>query len=295
MLLYRDFASQQELDAQYDVEKAVPDFTVYARYYTDQSKLARHRLTCELDVPFGPTRDEYLDIFPAAQKRAPILIFLHGGYWRILSAKEFSFVAFGPVAAGATVISVNYALCPKVTIDEIVRQARAAVAWTWRNAEQFGGDRNRIFISGHSAGAQLTAMCALADWAGDYDLPRDTVKGGFGISGVYDLRPIRYTLMQPLVQLDDGCINRNSPQLLDLPRVPVPLLFSVGGDETAEFRRQTEDFIGYWRAAGNASDYLSQPGKNHFDAIYGFEDARSPLCRALFRLMNVDGNLRNPR
>ena len=146
--LYRQFSTQQEIDAEYDVEKSVPDFMVYARHFIEESKLARHRLKCELDVPYGATRDEHLDIFPAANRRAPILIFFHGGYWRMLSSKEFSCVALGPAPAGVTVVNVNYSLCPKVTIDEIVRQARAAVAWTYRHAEDFGGDRERIFVSG---------------------------------------------------------------------------------------------------------------------------------------------------
>ncbi len=285
--LYRQFTSQAELDAQYDVERSVPDFTVHARHYVDESKLARHRLACDLDVRYGPTRDEHLDIFPAAQRNAPILLFIHGGYWRMLSSKEFSCVALGPVAAGVTVISVNYALCPSVTIDEIVRQARAAVAWTWRNAASFGGDPERLFVSGHSAGGQLTAMCLNTDWPGVYGLPDDAIKGGLSVSGVFDLQPIRYTLMQPLLQIDDGIVVRNSPLRMAQRRTRAPLIFSVGGDEPAEFQRQTAEFQQHWQAAGNAASFVPQPGANHFDAIYGFEDPKSPLCRALFRMMNV--------
>ena len=257
------------------------------RNFRTQSELARHRLSCQLDVAYGPTRDEHVDIFLSKQRNAPVLLFIHGGYWRMLSSKEFSCVALGPVAAGITVISVNYALCPKVSIDEITRQARAAVAWTFRHAGEFGADPQRLFVSGHSAGGQLTAMCLNTDWAGEYGLPPDTVKGGLSISGVFDLRPIRYTLMQPAIQLDDGVIQRNSPQLLPLSKSSAPLLFSVGGDEPAEFQRQTHDFMQSWQMAGNSAQFVPQPGKNHFDAIYGFEDAKSPLCRALFRLMGV--------
>lgn len=285
--LYRQFVSQAELDAEYDVERSVPDFMVYARHYIDESKLARHRLKCELDVAYGPTRDERLDIFPAATRGAPVLIFIHGGYWRMLSSKEFSCVALGPVAAGVTLVNVNYALCPKVSIDEITRQARAAVAWTYCHAKDFGADPEQIFVSGHSAGGQLTAMCMNTNWSDDYGLPDDTVKGGCAISGVFDLRPIRFTLMQPALQLDDGVIQRNSPQLLTPRRQRAPLLFTVGGDEPPEFQRQTQEYQQAWQAAGNNAEFLPQPGKNHFDAIYGFEDPKSPLCRALLRMMGV--------
>ena len=95
---------------------------------------------------------EHLDIFPAPQPEAPIMVFIHGGYWMMASSKEFSFVAKGMVSAGITTVVVNYELCPKVTIDEIVRQTRAAIAWVYQNAKSFGADPNRIYVSGHSAG-----------------------------------------------------------------------------------------------------------------------------------------------
>jgi len=284
--LYRSFTTQAEIDAQYDVERSVPDFSVYARHFIDESKLARHRLKCELDVRYGPTVDEHLDLFPAAQKRAPVLIFLHGGYWRILSSKEFSCVALGPVAAGVTVVNVNYSLCPKVTIDEISRQARAAVAWTYRHAADFGADPECIYVTGHSAGGQLTAMCLNTDWRGEYGLPDDLVKGALPVSGVFDLRPIRYSNMQPLLQLTGDQIERNTP-LFHIGKSRVPMLVTWGDDESEEFARQSRDYAEAWNAAGNRCEIWPQKSCNHFTAIYGFEDAKSELCRRLFRLMGV--------
>ncbi|MCU0868626.1 MAG: alpha/beta hydrolase [Burkholderiales bacterium] len=290
MKLYRDFITQAEIDAQYDVEKSVPDFMVYARHYIDESKLARHRLRCELDVAYGPTRDEHVDVFPAAgvTRGAPVLIFIHGGYWRMLSSKEFSCVALGPVAAGIATLSVNYALAPKVSIDEIVRQCRAAVAWVWRNATQFGGDPDRIYLTGHSAGGHLTAMCLQTDWEGEYGLPADVIKGAMPISGLFDLRPLRWSLMQPALQLDDGVIRRCSP-LFHVGPSKVPLSMTWGGDEPPEFARQSEDFFREWQRAGNAGEIWPQRGANHFTAIYGFEDPKSELCRRLFRMIGVRG------
>lgn len=286
--LYRDFTTQAQIDAQYDVEKSVPDFMLYARHYSDESKVARHRLKCQLDVRYGPTLDEHLDVFPAPQRRAPILIFTHGGYWRMLSSKEFSCVALGPVQAGVTLVNVNYSLCPKVTIDEVTRQVRAAVSWAYRHAEDIGGDRDRIYLTGHSAGGQLTAMCLNTDWRDEYGLPEDVIKGAMPVSGLFDLRPLRYSLMQPALQFTGDQIERNSP-LFHVRRNPVPLLITWGADEPPEFARQSQDFAEAWQRCGNHAELWPQAGCNHFTAIYGFEDSKSELCRRLFRLMGIPG------
>ncbi|MFO1274057.1 MAG: alpha/beta hydrolase [Rubrivivax sp.] len=276
--LYRQFATQAEIDAQYDVEKSVPDFTVYARHYIEESRLARHRLRCSLDVPYGPTRDETLDIFPAAAPGAPVFVFIHGGYWRMLSSKEFSCVALGLHELGITTVVVNYALCPKVTVDEITRQMRAAVAWVLRRIDRHGGDQSRVVLGGHSAGGHLTAMCLQTDWAGDYGLPPDPLAGAVMVSGLFDLRPLRWSNMQPALQLDDGVIQRNSP-LFHVRPCRTPALISWGADEPDEFRRQSDDFLAAWQAAGNRARRWPQEGRNHFDAIYGFEDPKSPLAQ----------------
>jgi arylformamidase len=152
MMLYRQFATQEEIDKEYDVEKSVSDFQRYAEFNINESKKARDELECLLDVPFGSTVEETLDIFPAQDPDAPILVFIHGGYWHSNSSEEFSWVARGPVALGFTVVITNYALCPKITLPEITRQSRAAIAWVQCSSKTFSGSRRRIYVAGHSAG-----------------------------------------------------------------------------------------------------------------------------------------------
>ncbi|MFT4563118.1 MAG: arylformamidase [Gammaproteobacteria bacterium] len=285
MSLYRNFESQEQIDLEYDVEVNVPDFTIYADMFVGESEKVRQDLNCMLDVRFGPSLDETLDIFPAADPDAPILVFVHGGYWRMLTSKEFSFVARGPVTRGYTVIVTNYSLCPKVSIDEITRQSRAALAWLRTTDLRFNGNRDRIFVSGHSAGGQQTAQLLGTDWQGEYGLDEDIIKGGISISGLFDLRPLRYSFVQPKLLLTHDTIERESP-LFHLPKKAPPLLVSVGGDESSEFRRQSSEYYAAWCDAGLSAEYFEQEAKNHFTAIEGFLDPNSDLFKTMDRFMS---------
>lgn len=278
--LYRDFLDQAQIDAQYNPVIGLDDPAQYGRHYAEQSRQARERLRCVLDIPFGPTREETLDIFLADQPgggKAPVFVFIHGGYWRALSSKEFSCVALGLQARGITTVVVNYALAPSVSIDEITRQARASLAWVLRHIGEYGGDASRVAIGGHSAGAHLAAMALQTRWAEDYGLPRDPFKAAVLVSGLFDLQPLRYSFLQPQIQLDDGVIHRNSPLFGVLP-CATPALITWGAQETTEFARQSCTFHEAWNAQGNTATLEALPGANHYSAIFGFEQADSPLC-----------------
>ena len=278
--LYRSFATGAEIDGQYNAGAAVADAARYLRGYAERSAVARARLRCQLDIAYGPTLDETLDIFPAAAAGAPVFVFIHGGYWRAFSSKDFSCVATGLQASGITTVVVNYSLCPKVTIDEITRQCRAALAWTLRRIGGHGGDPARVAVGGHSAGGHLAAMCLETRWEEDWGLARDPIAAAVLVSGIYDLEPLRHSYLQPSIRLDDGIVARNSP-LFAVRACATPLLVTWGGDESAEFARQSTSLHEAWLAAGNASELLPQSGRNHFSATDGFEEASSPICRWL--------------
>ncbi|MEQ8387937.1 MAG: alpha/beta hydrolase [Alphaproteobacteria bacterium] len=286
MKLYRDFETQEEIDAQYDLIPTVPDFNVYVDLYVNGSAEARKSLKHTPDVRFGPTKDEYLDIFPAEKPGGPILIFIHGGYWKMLSAKENSICARGLVPKGVNVLITNYSLCPKVTLPEITRQTRAAIAWAYRNAESFGGDKSRIFVAGHSAGGHQTAMACITDWEGEYGLPADLIKGGIPISGVHDLGALPYSHLQPVLQIDWKTVETQSP-LRNIPDRGPKMLTTVGGKEPDEFVRLTKDFTAAWQARGLEAEYFPQPDKNHFDAIDGFWDNGSPFAGKIAEFIGI--------
>jgi arylformamidase len=281
--LYREFTTQAQIDAQYNAAASLPDARAYMQHYVERSRFARETLPCELDLRYGATLDETLDIFPAAQPCAPVFVFMHGGYWRALGSKDFSCVALGLRALGISTVVVNYSLCPKVSLDEITRQARAAVAWVLRHIQAHGGDPVRVAVGGHSAGAQLAAMCLQCAWEADYGLASDPLTGALLVSGLYDLAPLRYSYLQPQIQLDEGLVRRNSP-LFGVRSSPTPALITWGARESSEFARQSSAFHAAWQGIGNRSELLAQADMNHFSAIYGFEDACSALCRWLAEL-----------
>jgi arylformamidase len=292
--LYRDFASADEIDAEYKPSLRVADAEALMRGWGERSAEARAKLAGVYDVAYGPTLDEKLDIFPAAAPDAPVFVFIHGGYWRAFSAREHSFVALGPVALGITTVVVDYSLCPKVTIDEITRQCRAALAWTLRHIGGYGGDPVRVAVGGHSAGGHLSAMCLQTRWAEDYGLAADPLAAALLVSGIYDIEPLRHSYLQPSLQLDDGIVRRNSPLFAVRP-CATPALLTWGADESAEFARQSTSFHAAWQAAGNRSELLAQRGVHHFSAIDGFADPDHPLCRWLAaRLGREPGAVTSP-
>lgn len=275
MPLYRELTSQAEVDAEYDAGAAVAGSAAIVRGWAARSEAARGSMPCRLGLPYGPTREEYLDLFRAAPG-APLHLFVHGGYWRRFSARDFSFVAPPLVAAGLSVAVINYALCPSVTIDEIVRQIRAAVAWSFTNAEELGVDPSRLTVSGHSAGGHLAAMIATTDWPGRYALPADTVKGILAVSGLFDLAPFPWSWLQPSLQLSTDQVLRNSPVGL-APGCAVEL--AVGAGESAEFRRQSRELAERWRVPCREID-----GRDHFTVVEEIEEPGSRLVETILGL-----------
>jgi arylformamidase len=288
--LYREFETQEQIDVEYRV--ASPEDVLLARRRVEiLSAEARNKLPHRLNVAYGPTKAEYLDIFPCADPGAPVFVFLHGGYWRAMSSGDYSYVAIGPVSKGILTVSVNYALAPHVRVGEIVRQTRAAVAWVMRNIQDYGGDPGKIIIGGHSAGAQLAAMCALARWSDDYGLDSASIKGALLVSGVFDLSPLRYSFLQPQLQLDDWAIIQHSP-INWVDELRTPLLLAVGASESQEFRRQTRAFYEASLRTAIGSEMKIIPGADHFTALDPLLDPNSFMCSWLRRRVSspMDGS-----
>jgi len=263
-----------ELDRLYNNRDLVPAFPEHMARWTRDSAALRAQGRCVLDLPYGDGPGETLDVFLPARAvpgGAPVLFFIHGGYWRSLDKADHSFVAAAFAAAGVCVVVPNYALCPAVTIPDITLQMARALAWTWRHVSAHGGDPQRITVAGHSAGGQLAPMMLLCRWPElGADLPEMLVRNALAISGLHDLEPIRLTpFLQASLHLTPGQVALASPARLPAPRVRAGrgLLYAVaGGDESAEFLRQNALIRQAWgRRVVPVCEAL--PGLNHFSVL----------------------------
>lgn len=264
-MLYRDFATQEAIDTAYDPMRGRDPAALLADWQT-RSDAVRERLRVTPGVAYGPTLAERMDIYHAEAEGAPLHLFFHGGYWRSLGHCEFGFVAEGLAQAGINVAVVNYALCPTVAFGEIVRQARAAVAWAYANGSSLGVDSSRLSVSGHSAGGHLAAMLLATDWQREYGLPDNLIDGALCISGLYDLRPFPWSWLQPKLQLSRRDIDDYSPLFLPC-RVPAAVQLVAGSEESSEFERQMRTYAEHIEAQGVSVSAELSPGDDHFSIL----------------------------
>jgi arylformamidase len=274
------------LDVQYNNRARIPEHPQIFARWAESSALARSKLQGKLDIRYGNEPGETLDVFPAARPGAPVLVFIHGGYWRSLDKADHSFIAPAFVEAGATVVVPNYALCPAVTIETIALQMTHALAWVWRNPGVHTGDPTRIAVAGHSAGGHLAAMMLSCRWkeVGD-DLPPRLVAGALSISGLYDLEPLRNTpFLQSDLKLTPQAVKRLSPAFFPRPR---GTLYTVAGlKESDEFLRQNQLIRDQW---GPTSVPVCEtvPGRNHLDVLHDLADPQGRLHDLALRLLGL--------
>ena len=235
------------MEREYNARAAIPDHPQIFARWAEQGAQVRRRRAGLIDMPYGDDDGERLDFFPTVHRTSPLLVFIHGGYWRSLDKSDFSWIAPPFLDAGVAVAFLNYGLAPRVAVDDIVRQQLKAMAWLHARAEELGFDRQRIVVGGHSAGGHLTAMMMAALWPDvDPALPADLVKGGIAISGLYDLEPlVPLPFINTDLQLDVAAARKVSP--VHLPAATgAPLVTAVGALESGEFKRQTQLIRAAW-------------------------------------------------
>ncbi|NKB48660.1 MAG: alpha/beta hydrolase fold domain-containing protein [Alphaproteobacteria bacterium] len=277
-----------ELYAQYNNRGMVPDFADYGADNAHRSDVIRASgQAMVLDIAYGALPAQQTDLFLPDATNPPLHIFIHGGYWQWNDRKPYAFVAEQMVPAGAAVATIGYPLCPTIGFRELCDSVRTGIAYLWRHAADHGYDRDRIHVSGHSAGGHLTALMAATDWpAFENGLPVDLIKSTIPISGVFDLEPIRHTPIGDPLSLDAETAHALSPLFLPAP-AKGPMTITVGGDESAEFHRQAATYRQHLRGQGVSADVLDITGKHHFSVVAELAVADSPLLRRALELMGL--------
>ena len=268
------------LEAQYALRQRHPEREEVYDDHRRRSAALRAQGNCQLDARYGPGPRCLLDIFPAGDQ-APVLFFIHGGYWRALDKSYVSFIAEPFRKAGMTVVMPGYDLVPSVRVGAIVDQIRAAFAWVVETMTP-----KSVVVAGHSAGGQLAAMLAL-DQAGRGE--RGPIVGLAGISGAFDLRPLLQTSINHDLMMSAEEAAEASP-LIRLGRLPaaaplMPLIGIVGGGETKGFKQWTADLVTNWRAHGAPATYCELAGRSHFTVLDGLMDADGDVVRAIAALV----------
>jgi len=264
----------------------VPDFANHLQHWTEQSKAARNQLRGLTDISYGDGPNENLDIFPANLAHAPVMVFLHGGYWRALDKSDQSFIAPSFTREGVCVVVPNYALCPRVTIPDIVMQMVKALTWVWRYISEWGGDPSRIHVVGHSAGGHLAAMMMACQWQRYADdLPADLVKSGLSVSGLFELESVmRSPMLQSDLRLDEAQVLRCSPAWMPTP-AQGSFWSVVGALESDEFIRQHVLIQQAWgKACVPVCEAL--PGLHHFNVLSALAESGSYLNRLALRFLH---------
>ena len=234
------------------------------------------------DVVYDAESGATLDVYGTGSGSGlrPVFVFIHGGYWRMLAKEDSAFMAGMLAAEGIATIAIDYRLAPAVTLAEIVREVRAAIAFLWKEGRAYGIDPARIHVGGSSAGGHLTGTVLAGGWHGDFGVPEDVVKGAMPISGLFHLAPISRSFVSDWVKLSDAEVLALSPAET-IPVKGCPIIVAYADGEPDGFRRQSTEYDRLWRQAGLESRLIEVPGRNHFDVILDLEMPDSLLSRAL--------------
>jgi arylformamidase len=265
----------QSLESEFALRQRHPERDEVYDGHRRRSAALRARGNCRLDVRYGEGPRCLLDVFPAGDG-APVLCFIHGGYWRALDKSDVSFIAEPYQRAGMTVVMPTYDLAPAVRVATIVDQVRAALEWVTQQLAP-----KQMVVAGHSAGGQLAAMLAL-DQAERGGGP---IIGLAGISGAFDLRPLLKTSINADLALSAAEAEAASPLLrikhLSADAPLVPLVAAVGGGETQGFKQWTADLVADWRAHGAPARLIEVVGRTHFTILDALAESDGTLARAI--------------
>ncbi len=276
--------SPEELSRQYSPRGTVNNLDALLQDYRTQSQ-PMYDLPHLRDLRYGTQADELLDLFPVPGRTdAPLFVFIHGGYWRALGKQDSVFMARNFTAHGVAVAAVNYQLAPAARLSEIVAQCRRSLAWLYTHGPAHGIDVRRIVLGGSSAGAHLAAMLLAPGWQAAFGVPKNVVKAGVLVSGLYDLAPVQQTTPNDWLALDSAEAAALSPQSC-LPEAGTRLCIATAEKDTDEFKRQSLDYAAACTRHRCAVQYVQIAERNHFDVIMDWMNPQALLTQSTWDLL----------
>ena len=283
-------AAQLQRDAAYNNRWAVPDHMADLDQWAADSAAVRASVRCDLDVAYGAGDRETLDIlYPERDGPVPLIVFLHGGYWLSMTKDSYAFIGKNFVASGAAFAVIGFGLCPDITLAHMVGQVERAIGHLWDRADEYGLDRSRFYLAGHSSGGHLAAMVLGGGVSGNPPVPPETFKASVIVSGLFDLAPIARTYINNYIRLDDAGVSALSP-LHHLPAKGAkmgPLILGTGELELAEYHLHQARYAAAWVENGHALEMCDAAGYHHFDVPYDLANADGKLHRAFKGLLDL--------
>ncbi len=279
---------QKELDDAYDQTVWAPNRQQLLDRYASNSEAFRRRSGSPRRIAYGPTPIEQLDVFVTDRPNAPVHVFVHGGQWRGGFAKDYAYLAESFVRAGSHFVLLDFVNVLETGGDlmPMAEQVKRGIAWVCQNAKSFGGDPNRVFVSGHSSGAHIAAVALVTDWAAEFKLPADVVKGGLLCSAMYELKPVALSARSSYVKFNASVEDALSAQR-HLARLHCPVIVAYGTRETPEFQRQSREFAAAVKAAGKPVQLLVGENYNHFEILETMANPIGLLGRAAIEQMKL--------
>ncbi|MFC7050821.1 alpha/beta hydrolase [Emcibacter nanhaiensis] len=286
--IWRDW-DREKLEREYSPSSCIDDIKVYIKMYNELSAKGREACAKNLlaDVRYGPEERSVMDVFvPDGDGPFPVHVFIHGGYWQMLSKLESSFAAPNFIDQDIIFIALDYTLAPEATMPEIIEQTRRGLISILKTAHNFKGDPGNVSISGSSAGGHLAAEMLSTDWPA-WGFDSCPLKAALLVSGVFDVRPLVHTYVNDPLGLDEPTAEACSP-MFHLPEHSCPILVTYGENETAEFKRQSEDYFRAMLAKGASGECFELPVVNHFDIVMELNRPDSLLFRKLEALIRSE-------
>lgn len=287
-IIYKGMTETQLTDA-FDDYIAIPNLDALLTKNREHARDVKARLNPTENVAYGLETIQKLDIYaPKNGNKMSVLLSIHGGGWTMGSKDSWSICAETLMVNGIVSVSIDYGLAPQYKMEHIIAHIRRAIAWVYKNIEQYGGDPNRIYIYGMSAGAHLASTAIMPNWHKEYGVPQDVVKGLIAMSGFYDLCTLAHAPQanaQKALKMTMEESKCYSP-FYHLPKHSIPAIIAYGEREPLIlYRFEACNYTQELQKAGCSVALIEVPNANHFDMINELANVEGEVYKAVVSMI----------